>query len=415
MRDTLVILNYQREIPPFMQSVIHYADDIFSRIIYITPELYNDNRVDCRAEHLNVIQIPRSAWRQKLAVSPINLFDRELWQQAMVAKRHGGDFRELPKLWLKDYVCGGLLTDAVYRWVEEGKINPQETTLLAVWFSVEAYGMARVKARYPEFKTVSYAHSFEIDKNKGQNCVFCHNKVKHQNCDKIAFISSVMRENYFRDIRNIYPDITMQNTQIVYLGSEKMFPEICGPSTAGGTLQLLSCSGAVNVKRIHLIIEALHCVKDTRIHWTHLGGGPLLKELQQLAEQTLGSQPNITYEFAGQLKNSEVQKYYTENSVDIFVNVSSAEGLPVSLMECMSYGVPAIATDVGGSREIVQEKTGFLLPPDFVPQQLADILEAYAHMPQENRKAMRQSARDLWQERFDAKKNAVRFLSELIK
>lgn len=66
-------------------------------------------------------------------------------------------------------------------------------------------------------------------------------------------------------------------------------------------------------------------------------------------------------------QNQQVYDYYKSNKVDVFVNVSYSEGLPVSLMEASSFGIPVIATDVGGSAEIIdkEQKNGFLLDKDF--------------------------------------------------
>ena len=45
----------------------------------------------------------------------------------------------------------------------------------------------------------------------------------------------------------------------------------------------------------------------------------------------------------------------------MFINLSSSEGIPVSIMEAQSFGIPVIATNVGGSGEIVVSETGVLV------------------------------------------------------
>ena len=52
-------------------------------------------------------------------------------------------------------------------------------------------------------------------------------------------------------------------------------------------------------------------------------------------------------------------------SSDIFCFPSTREGLPVSLMEAMGAGLPAVVSDVRGNRDlIIPEKGGFLYDPD---------------------------------------------------
>lgn len=50
------------------------------------------------------------------------------------------------------------------------------------------------------------------------------------------------------------------------------------------------------------------------------------------------------------------------NDFDLFVNMSLSEGIPVSIMEAISFGIPIIATNVGGNAEIVNDETGVLIP-----------------------------------------------------
>ena len=55
------------------------------------------------------------------------------------------------------------------------------------------------------------------------------------------------------------------------------------------------------------------------------------------------------------------------DTTDIFILPSMQEGLPTVVLEAMSYGLPVIATDVGGTSElIINGKTGFLIKPSDV-------------------------------------------------
>ena len=48
---------------------------------------------------------------------------------------------------------------------------------------------------------------------------------------------------------------------------------------------------------------------------------------------------------------------------DAFILPSYAEGLPVSILEAMSYGLPILSTPVGGIPEIVTSQIGILFQP----------------------------------------------------
>jgi glycosyltransferase involved in cell wall biosynthesis len=58
-----------------------------------------------------------------------------------------------------------------------------------------------------------------------------------------------------------------------------------------------------------------------------------------------------------------VLEWLATGRVDIVVLPSESEGLPVSVMEALAHGVPAVATDVGGVGELLGEGCGELVPP----------------------------------------------------
>lgn len=66
--------------------------------------------------------------------------------------------------------------------------------------------------------------------------------------------------------------------------------------------------------------------------------------------------PNI--KFLGFKEN--VSPFLTEN--DIYILTSHYEGLPISIIEAMSYGLPIIASDVGGNDEMIKNgENGYLV------------------------------------------------------
>ena len=63
------------------------------------------------------------------------------------------------------------------------------------------------------------------------------------------------------------------------------------------------------------------------------------------------------------------------NTFDVFVLASVFEGLPYTLLEAMALGLPVVATDVVGSRDVVKhEETGFLVTSS--PNQAHDLADA---------------------------------------
>jgi glycosyltransferase involved in cell wall biosynthesis len=179
-------------------------------------------------------------------------------------------------------------------------------------------------------------------------------------------------------------------------------------------ITIVSCSNLVPLKRVGLIIEALGCIKIIRkIKWIHLGDGPLRHNLENLAESLLEAKENIRYEFKGRRPNNEILEFYSNNRVDLFLNASSSEGIPVSIMEAQSFGIPVIATDTGGVNELVAAGTGFLLPVDFKPEDLAEKICLYLKMTEEEIKKIRNNAIQNQKSRFDANKNYTEFIKKV--
>ena len=122
---------------------------------------------------------------------------------------------------------------------------------------------------------------------------------------------------------------------------------------------------------------------------------------------------NIKIEFHGQKQNHEVIDFLSRNYIDAFVNVSISEGLPVSIMEAISFGIPVIATDVGGVKEIVNEVTGILMEKDINKAKLSNTLDGinttFDLLPND-----RTEIRNFWSENFNAKKNYYDFCKMLI-
>jgi glycosyltransferase involved in cell wall biosynthesis len=139
----------------------------------------------------------------------------------------------------------------------------------------------------------------------------------------------------------------------------------------GSRFHIVSCSSVIKLKRVSLIVDILKNIQSEAITWTHFGDGDQKHVILKKAE-SLSS--NIKTIFRGFVPNKEIYEFYKNESVDLFVNVSSSEGVPVSIMESLSYGIPVVATDVGGTSELVNEHNGILICKDFEPAEVANKL-----------------------------------------
>jgi colanic acid/amylovoran biosynthesis glycosyltransferase len=140
------------------------------------------------------------------------------------------------------------------------------------------------------------------------------------------------------------------------------------------------------VKGHKYLIEAMSILQKSGVACTlHLAGsGELLKELQEQVD-LLGVNNNVS--FLGHVPHEHLLQLYSESRVDAVVLPSVDlgnhlhEGIPVCLMEAMSYGVPVISTATGAIPELLHEGAGII-----VPQQnsaaLADAVERLIREPE---------------------------------
>jgi glycosyltransferase involved in cell wall biosynthesis len=169
----------------------------------------------------------------------------------------------------------------------------------------------------------------------------------------------------------------------------------------------------IPLKRIDLIILALSIIESAKeIEWIHFGDGILKESLVQLAENTLDP-AKTRFRFMGHIPNEELLKYYSQNHIDLFINTSSTEGIPVSIMEAQAYGIPVIATDTGGLKEIISKESGSLLPVNLNPEDLSREIMHYLNLPEKESESLRANAYHNWNSNFNATSNYRSFITEL--
>ena len=155
-------------------------------------------------------------------------------------------------------------------------------------------------------------------------------------------------------------------------------------------------------------------IEHIQIEWIHIGGGILEDKIKKEARDRLGKKKNISYRFMGYMQNEKAIEFVSFNEFDFLVNVSYSEGLPVTMMEAMSLGIPVIGTDVGGVSEIISNgENGFLIKRDFKTDDLINVFDRYIRMSDEKKYGLRKKAVITWHNKFYDKNNYTMFSEEL--
>ena len=109
-------------------------------------------------------------------------------------------------------------------------------------------------------------------------------------------------------------------------------------------------------KNLQLLLNALDGISE-QFETTIVGEGSLSSDLKKMAKDL--KLKNV--KFVGRKDDKELLNYYKRS--DVFVLPSEREGMPLVLLEAMAMGLPIIATNVTGSRDVVKNgKNGYLVP-----------------------------------------------------
>lgn len=122
-------------------------------------------------------------------------------------------------------------------------------------------------------------------------------------------------------------------------------------------------------------------VQDLFVAFSHLsekdvtlkivGDGSYRQNLEKLAKK-LRIQERVF--FVGHKEKEEVYNLLAES--DLFINPSYSEGLPTTILEAGAVGLPVIATDVGGTSDIINDRETGLLVEARSPKEIKKAIES---------------------------------------
>lgn len=143
-----------------------------------------------------------------------------------------------------------------------------------------------------------------------------------------------------------------QDIKVIYNGVDINEFVPIKKNKVGNKIILISTGRLISRKGYKYLIEALKVIDNCKLQL--IGGGILKEELEKQAEEN-----KVDVEFLGKVDHKVIYKYLQK--ADIFILPSLNEGMSNSILEAMSCGLPIIATDVGGSKELINGN-GFIVP-----------------------------------------------------
>ena len=183
------------------------------------------------------------------------------------------------------------------------------------------------------------------------------------------------------------------------------------PFADKGLFRVVTCSGITPNKRVYFLPQILHLLKDLPVEWVHLGEGKG-QNLEVLQREIDKYQVQDRITIKGRMDNAEIFRYYENEQVNLIMNLSKAEGIPVSLMEAISFGIPGLVTNTVGNPEVIDETCGYIVEVDFDPKHIADLIRGM-YQNHALQMELRTCARHMFERRYHAEKNYTQFVEEL--
>lgn len=291
------------------------------------------------------------------------------------------------------WVCQALLVE---RWLlKRLESRNEDIFVYTFWNTAVTVGCVLAKKNCHQIKVISRAHGYDLYPSRSDPPYIPFREWLYKKIDMILPISQAG----FRFL--LENKVAKEKIFLSYLGTEE--PGFLAETSQDGVVRVVSCSFVVPIKRVKLIFEVLCLlakkIKTKKFEWTHIGDGPLFDDLKKAS---LYAPPNLKVNLIGYLKNKEVLEFYRKNPIDLFLHLSESEGLPVSMMEVSSVGVPIFATDVGGVSEIVTSHSGCLFELNSSAEKISSILSEYVLYPDTEWLNMRRAARKVWESTFNA-------------
>lgn len=269
------------------------------------------------------------------------------------------------------------------------------------WYFYYTYSITRSKELFPFMKVVTRTHGFDLYDERYNGGRQPFKEIMDEKLDKVIFISA-QGKRYYLNRYNKTDDNKYVVSRIGTIESDKK-----NGIQSKQKFRIVSCSSIIPLKRVNLIVDALSLLKE-EIEWIHFGGGTDYDNIIKLSDQKLKPKQNITYDIRGDVPNNEVLRFYSENYVNCFISTSSTEGLPVSIQEAISFGIPIIATDVGGVSELF-DNNGILLSSNPMKEEVAEAIKRIIYLHEAEYSVFRKNSYRLWKLMYNAELNRSRF------
>ena len=391
----------------FLENEFPFLENNFNKIIIITSSKLPVKN-NYKSDKIEVIKLYKKVpFLKKIFFLVQTLFSR-IYRDELNAIKNEFQLKpniDIYKTLLSASILKKYIANKMEKLITERGLKSSETVLYSYWFDEFAFAEASLKNKYPELMCICRAHGWDVYFERHSNNYLPLRKYTLKSLDHCYIVSNFGVEYLNFKIKGISSKVSCSK-----LGTPIIEDNV---KLKNDFFHLVSCSSIIRLKRVDRIIQSLSLIKDINIHWTHFGTGDLENSIITLANKNLNDKTNITYEFKGSQSNKEIIEFYQKNQVDLFINCSETEGIPVSIMEALSCGIPCIAPNVGGISEIVNENVGELLSSTPNDLEICRAIEKFATLNHEQKEIFRKNSKLFHKDNYNADSNFNAFVNQI--
>lgn len=394
----------------FIENEVPYLINNFNKIIIVSTNI-TDLQERQLPENILLFRFPYSLTRFEKIKSIASFFSCLFWEEILIIKNKYKKPINLKKIVI---IISSLYKAKKYsrfiqKIIKDQNIKTTNLYLYSYWLNDTAIATAYFKKKNKDIVAISRAHRWDIYFEQNSNNYLPLRKFLTNTLDKIYSISENGKEYLLNLLSNI--ELESERIDVARLGTRN-HKNLNYEGIKNNELQLLSISTIYPVKRVELIIEALYLIKNIKINWIHFGMGKDYEKIEALCCDKLQPKANINCNLMGLKSNKEIISFLKNSHIDLFINVSTSEGIPVSIMEAMSFGIPCMATNVGGTNEIVNNKNGILLSANPSPKDIAEKITSYFNSSNDYKIDKSKASYEMWNENYNAEKNYLKFITD---
>ena len=231
--------------------------------------------------------------------------------------------------------------------------------ILAYWVYPDGFAAVR-SARCLQVPCIVGALGSDIHVRSGLVSLLTARAIRE--ADALLTVSEAMRAAAIRDFRadptRVHTVINGFNTSVFYPRCRLAARRALG--LAESDRLIIYVGRFVEAKGLAELIEAFTTLlhRDARCRLALVGEGAMRAQLLGMVARA-GIGPKVI--FTGGLPPAAVAEWI--GAADVLTLPSWSEGYPNVVVEAIACGRPVVATDVGGTREIVNQTNGIMIPP----------------------------------------------------